>query len=124
MNTRSIRKSWLRGIRGTRTSLVRLSVHRANTLVIKIVVNLYVSVRLIRHFMLLPMYFLFHPLDNALSTVNEWIHVESDDREMYLKGIMGNFGSRLHDKFSYYKSPARDSEYSVRVSSTHGGMPL
>ncbi len=41
----------------------------------------------------------FAPHDD--SSVNEWIHVESDDHQMYLQGIMGEFGNRLHnDKLS------------------------
>jgi len=40
----------------------------------------------------------FAPHDD--SSVNEWIHVESDDREMYLQGIMGEFGNRQHDRLS------------------------
>ena len=34
------------------------------------------------------------------SSVNEWIHVETDDRQMYLSGLKGEFGSGLHDKLS------------------------
>jgi TIR domain len=40
----------------------------------------------------------FNPHDD--SSVNEWIHVESDDHQLYLQGIMGEFGSRLRDKLS------------------------
>ncbi|MGO9570529.1 MAG: toll/interleukin-1 receptor domain-containing protein [Desulfomonilaceae bacterium] len=40
----------------------------------------------------------FAPHDD--SSVNEWIHVESDDRQMYLIGLMGDFGNRLNNKLS------------------------
>ncbi len=32
------------------------------------------------------------------SSVNEWLHVESDDQQMCLQGIMGEFGSRMRDR--------------------------
>jgi hypothetical protein len=38
----------------------------------------------------------FDPNDD--SSVNEWIYVEADEIQMYLKGIFGEFGSRLPDK--------------------------